>query len=60
MKRENERKRRVDLLVEKFEDYLAAFNKEPPFTRPDQLQKHLAAMALRRQIGSAGEAVRHS
>ncbi len=56
MKRPEEIKRRTELLAGNFEHYLLAFDENPAFRKPEQLQKHVATIKRRRELGSASAA----
>ena len=56
MKRPEEIKRRTELLARNFEHYLLAFDENPAFRKPEQLQKHVATIKKRRELGSASAA----
>lgn len=52
-RREAEIQRRVGLLIEAFERYLVGFDEDPAFKKVGQLEKHVATITLRREIGSS-------
>jgi len=47
----------VSQLIKDFSVFLDVFLRDPPFHRPDQLGDHLQTINLRRQLGTASEAI---
>jgi len=55
--RREEIQRRIEMVAAKFETYLQAYDVDPPFKGPDQLNLHRQTIALRRELGSVEVAV---
>lgn len=49
---------RIDKLIESFERYLLAYDEDPPFKKPGQLDHHVSTIRLRSKAGSASAALR--
>lgn len=50
---------RVRSLIEGFPRFLSVYNKEPAFSRTGQLELHLETIQMRRELGSACEAIKN-
>ncbi len=57
MNRKAEINRRIYKLIANFEKYLLAFDNDPPFKKPGQLNSHVQTIRLRRQLGTVRAAV---
>ena len=47
----------VSHLIKDFALFLDEFLRDPPFSRPEQLENHLQTIRLRRQLGTASDAI---
>lgn len=47
----------VSHLIKDFPLFLDVFLRDPPFSRPEQLENHLQTIRLRQQLGTASEAI---
>jgi hypothetical protein len=55
--RKAEIERRTRLLIERFDEYVVAFDRHPAFTRSGQLEYHALAIKMRHGFGSVGAAL---
>jgi hypothetical protein len=57
MARSDLRRHRLAELIEGFDHYVAAFDRDPPFRRKDQLESHEQTIRLLRSLGSVTAAI---